>query len=754
MIMKKLATSLLALAASFMTMAQGPITDISGGPDGYGYSWISSESTIDTVWCTGCDMNTIVSIDTVPTLDDLWFDTIYTGVFTVNGVTFNADSIFMTDTISWDGTSSDTVVEVSSDTFNSDTVAILFYVTSVDTYDTIFGDTVQSTSGTQGPAFEWVDITNNPNATEISGSLADDNSAGPFSIGFDLPFYWYTVDNFHLGSNGYLSFDKGITISSTQDPAFPVFPTDNDNYDNFVAPYLGDLNLGQDFGGQTNPGEIYMYSNNTDTLIVSFIDVPFWNDNNDGWGGANTFQVIFSKVDNSITLNYLSQSGVWNSGYDGDAGATQIGMESVGAIAGLQVASAVYPQDSLAIRITLDPDPTFSVTDVSAAGNNGIKNGGVFASGVQATSFTTNVQNIGTEDINTSFDLDIKIGKSATGGTRYQTSESVASLAAGAVQEINVAQEFNPADPSTLINNATIDLGESYFMTTSFNLGVDDNSTNNRKTSEVAVLNDADPSSVSLSYADNALQNAGQFGFEGGGVYIKPPYYPVDIVSLDFFLITNDANPVGDFTARMWAEDANGSVGTLLAEKIVANTAIVPNFTDNENGITQVFLDAPVTITEGGFYMGLQYLDIAASTFSIAEDVSGGPKSFQNYEILSGVFGEYRSNADADLMMGATMDASNALSTSINEQIENLSIGEVYPNPTSDLASIKVDVKTSSRVSYSIKNVIGQEVLAENLGTIAGQKVINFNVANFESGIYFCTVTIDGESTTKKFTVK
>ena len=63
------------------------------------------------------------------------------------------------------------------------------------------------------PVYNWVDITGTGVLVE---GLADDNAVGPFNIGFDFPFYWYMVDHFYIGSNGYISFSSDANYS--QDP--------------------------------------------------------------------------------------------------------------------------------------------------------------------------------------------------------------------------------------------------------------------------------------------------------------------------------------------------------------------------------------------------------------------------------------------------------------------------------------------------------------------------------------------------------
>jgi hypothetical protein len=70
---------------------------------------------------------------------------------------------------------------------------------------------------------------------------------------------------------------------------------------------------------------------------------------------------------------------------------------------------------------------------------------------------------------------------------------------------------------------------------------------------------------------------------------------------------------------------------------------------------------------------------------------------------------------------------------------------EVYPNPVSDVLSLKnLPLETAS---YSIFNVLGQEISS---GTTSG----NISVAGLQKGVYFLQIKGEGLLETKKFVVK
>ena len=66
-----------------------------------------------------------------------------------------------------------------------------------------------------------------------------------------------------------------------------------------------------------------MSIDNNDSTIISYVDVPFWQQANPQYAGSNTFQIILCHTDSTIIFQYKSMSGITN-GND-----ITIGIESV-----------------------------------------------------------------------------------------------------------------------------------------------------------------------------------------------------------------------------------------------------------------------------------------------------------------------------------------------------------------------------------------------------------------------------------------
>ncbi|MDP2187516.1 MAG: T9SS type A sorting domain-containing protein [Sphingobacteriaceae bacterium] len=83
-------------------------------------------------------------------------------------------------------------------------------------------------------------------------------------------------------------------------------------------------------------------------------------------------------------------------------------------------------------------------------------------------------------------------------------------------------------------------------------------------------------------------------------------------------------------------------------------------------------------------------------------------------------------------------------------------VGNVYPNPVNAGATLvlPVDLKNSSKVSYSISNYMGQMIAREDLGQLfEGANKIEVNTQTLNAGVYFMTVNINGATQAIRFVV-
>ena len=92
----------------------------------------------------------------------------------------------------------------------------------------------------------------------------------------------------------------------------------------------------------------------------------------------------------------------------------------------------------------------------------------------------------------------------------------------------------------------------------------------------------------------------------------------------------------------------------------------------------------------------------------------------------------------------------------INEQeaINPMTSTRVYPNPASDVLNIEVNASQASDMSISVYNIMGQNVMNQNVNVTTGMNTRSINISELNSGIYFVTVKANGFENTMKFIVK
>lgn len=124
------------------------------------------------------------------------------------------------------------------------------------------------------------------------------------------------------------------------------------------------------------------------------------------------------------------------------------------------------------------------------------------------------------------------------------------------------------------------------------------------------------------------------------------------------------------------------------------------------------------------------------------------PNTFVVGNIRSVLF--LRDNATGQIVTGAK---SESFAVGIEEvsEIANLSIA---PNPTNTETFVNLELKSSSDVSMTVYNNIGQQVASRNYGKLDGRQILPISVDTYETGIYFVKLTVNGKVTTQKLIVE
>ena len=93
----------------------------------------------------------------------------------------------------------------------------------------------------------------------------------------------------------------------------------------------------------------------------------------------------------------------------------------------------------------------------------------------------------------------------------------------------------------------------------------------------------------------------------------------------------------------------------------------------------------------------------------------------------------------------------NKSGESVADHSHTMTMGKAYPNPASSL--VHFDYSFDGNLSAVVYNLLGQEVLRQDLNANSGQMTLS--VADLQEGIYFCTMMVNGRAcATEKFVVK
>ncbi|HEX2786519.1 MAG TPA: T9SS type A sorting domain-containing protein [Ignavibacteria bacterium] len=546
--------------------------------------------------------------------------------------------------------------------------------------------------------------------TRVNG-LADDNLVGPFNMGWDFRYYYYNVNQFWVGSNGWISFSlPGNQLASP----FPNIPS-TAAPQNLIVPYGSDIN----FQGTGNIGRVYYYTNNVDTFIVSYYNVPFWQQLTPTWTGSNTFQVICTKADSSITFKYLNMTGV-TSNND-----ITVGIENISGLIGLQISRNTYAQNFKQVKIKYPAVVTYQVRDAAVQSIDNPSTGGIFQLAGDSLQINAVVANSGNVNLS-AFTARYMIVNSTNLVVATDT-VNVPALNQGTNTNVTFNKKFSPLLPGVYsVRVRTLLPGEQV-------------SVNDSTVLEVNVL--PKQSNLLLAY-ESGIPLGGGTSWSGGtgsiGTYFIPPVHPVRIDTVHFYI---DANPnlVG-FFAQIYDDDGpNGAPGTQLFNQAITNPAA---------GLIRRVPVTGVNIASGGFYViwTMNGESIALSSNNIP------PISRRSIEGFGGVFGPFREGQLEDPVLRASVYAQTlGVEQTSNIIPERFELSQNYPNPFNPTTKINFAIPKSGLVSLKVYDVLGKEVgVLVNSELTAGSYTIDFNASYLASGLYFYKIQTNGFTDIKK----
>jgi len=564
-----------------------------------------------------------------------------------------------------------------------------------------------------GPTFNWVDITTR--GTLVTG-LGDDNYVGPFPMQFQFPYYWYNVDRFYVGSNGYINFSSPGNFA----PPFAALPNTAAPND-LLAILVGDLV----FSGQPGAGgQCYYWTNGVDSLVVSFINVTEWEQTINP-NTRHTFQVVLNKQDSSIIYQYGRQEGRFNSTNN-----TRlcIGMENATGQIGLSYTfsttppHALLPDSGIAIRFKRTVNTGLQVTDAGIVGGlNAANIGKVVKFGVPDTVKCV-AKNFGTAPLS-----NVRVTYVISRGLEvYRDTVFIPSMAPSEERTVVFPRLFNPASQGSF--SARFDA----FVSGDVGPG------NNTKVAEIYVASFGVGQSTRLQFESGSV--GGSINWIGGGgmgVMFDSPVYPVRIETVFVHVSSVTAQPM----LVEILDGSSGAPGAVLASRSVTASAGVLNVIN--------FTSDSVRITSGRWFVG------ARGQMAFSYETTA-PISYRSWEYTGG-WAPYRSQDLQDVIIRCSVRQEQPVGVDDpgGQVPTTFALSQNYPNPFNPTTEIRYALPKTSSVTIKVYTLLGQEIATLVHGNmVAGNHIARWDGTNSSgtsvgSGVYFYRMdanALDGTS--------
>lgn len=552
------------------------------------------------------------------------------------------------------------------------------------------------TTAPGAPAYNWVSIKGI--GTQVTG-LADDNSVGPFPIGFEFPYYWYSVNSVIVGSNGYVTFGDA---SPNAYPFKPVPSTQKPN--NQIAALLSDIDPSS--GGSPN-GSVWYWSNGTDSFIVEYDSIAFWST-----GGNNTFQVILTRADSSILVQYKEQSGLPYGGWVDSS--LQVGIENSSGGIGLSYLSGTTPPGNaihadLAVRYFPPESTSLQVHDAGILNAMNDRSGGLFAINNEPLSFWAVVKNFGNQpeaEYKTYFRV-----QRQNGAVLFADSTTAMASNPGETESLALTSTWRPSTNGT------------YVIKVYTKLSGDMLPVNDTAMLELRVLT----LPGMLTY-DSGTPNSNWYFYSAGGGWgnrFVPPVYPCTVQSARVYMgirAVSSSPYVGIF-------DDNGPGGT------PGDTLHITTVNVSTTDWFTVTPPTPVVINDGAFFVCAVATSDSEPTFGMD---SVPPLSYQKWATGGG--GGWAPDRDAglrDFCANATVSGPVGIFEWLQPVTAPLPARiDVSPNPFGGTTTIRLLDATRIGTEVELYDATGS--IVRTLELSRGQALLDGR--HLADGIYFARV--------------
>jgi len=254
---------------------------------------------------------------------------------------------------------------------------------------------------------------------------------------------------------------------------------------------------------------------------------------------------------------------------------------------------------------------------------------------------------------------------------------------------------------------------------------------------------------------DNGILDGGRSN-DGDGFKYGTVYDIVAVADLQAISFVAHSNTVANAEVSVVLYSIDNAVTsgigdaiTPIASSDLGNPYVITQADiDGQNQINVKFENGAVTLQPGSYLVAINAVEDQASTPQFTCGAAGESAPGTSY-LLDDTDGLWYYVTETPMVR---MNFDPTLSVSDSKELtSNLN---AYPNPANTNVNVNFSITESANVEMKVISVTGDVVYNNNFGSIAaGKHSKNINVSELSNGVYFYTLTVNGNVTTKKLVI-
>ncbi|MFM1933096.1 MAG: hypothetical protein RL226_2399 [Bacteroidota bacterium] len=224
------------------------------------------------------------------------------------------------------------------------------------------------------------------------------------------------------------------------------------------------------------------------------------------------------------------------------------------------------------------------------------------------------------------------------------------------------------------------------------------------------------------------------------------------IYAIDVALV--DGDPDAPLIASLRSfDDLDAIVST--SQELELNPAFLNDGTDGDVTWYTFVLEDPITVTDGEGYIAA-FESYGGSGVRMGESIyTEDQTAFVFGDFGSAGFDWYFTNETPMIRLNMDPNATNTPNSVEENTNVNFNLFQNMPNPSEGVTRIRYNMNVAGSATLTVTDITGKVVMVQDFGQkAAGQHVYELNTDQFAAGMYSYTLTVGGETATRKMMVK